>query len=212
MTDSKRPDAGKRPFPGAFVVLALAVLLGVGFLVARANFSRPLAGPLQEQAGADIGGPFTLVNQDGKTVSDTDFRGKYMLIYFGYTFCPDVCPTSLARNADALKLLGDKAAKVQPILITVDPERDTPETLKPYVAAFGPNLVGLTGTAEQIAQVARAYRVFYGKAPAAAGSDAYLMDHSSFTYLVAPDGHFLRFFGHTTKPQEMATELAQAIK
>jgi Uncharacterized protein SCO1/SenC/PrrC, involved in biogenesis of respiratory and photosynthetic systems len=211
MTASKRPDAGKRPFPGAFVVLALVVLLGAGFLVARAYFSQPLAGTLQEQAGADIGGPFTLVDQDGKTVSDTDFRGKYMLIYFGYTFCPDVCPTSLARNADALKLLGDKAAKVQPILITVDPERDTPETLKPYVAAFGPNLIGLTGTVEQITALARAYRTFFGKAPAAAGSDAYLMDHSSFTYLMAPDGHFLRVFSQSTKPKQMAEELAQAI-
>lgn len=211
MTQSNRPAAGKRPFPGALVVLALVALIGVGFLVARQHFGRPIAGPLQEQAGVDIGGPFTLVDQDGRTVSDTDFRGKYMLVYFGFTFCPDVCPTSLTRNADALTLLGDKAAKVQPILISVDPERDTPATLKPYVSAFGPNLVGLTGTPEQIAAVAKAYHVYYGKSPAAAGSDAYLIDHSAFTYLMAPDGHFLRFFSHSMKPEEMAAELAQAI-
>lgn len=212
MTASKRPSAGKRPFPGAFVVLALVVLLGVGFLAGRHFFGQPLAGPLQEKAGADIGGPFTLVDQDGRTVSDTDFHGKYMLIYFGYTYCPDVCPTSLTRNADALKLLGDKAEQVQPILISVDPERDTPEVLKPYVKAFGPNLIGLTGTPEQIAAVAKAYRIYYGKAPSAAPDGPYLVDHSAFTYLVGPDGHFLRFFSHSMKPQDMAAELAQTIQ
>ena len=212
MTEPNRATATKRPFPGAFVVLALVVLLGAGFLVARHYFSQPLAESLEENAGADIGGPFTLVDQDGRTVSDADFRGKYMLIYFGYTYCPDVCPTSLSRNADALKLLGAKADKVQPILITVDPERDTAATLKAYVPAFGPRLVGLTGTKEQIAAVAKEYRVYYGKSPSAKGDEFYLVDHSSFSYLMAPDGHFLRFITHTAKPEEMAASLAQVIK
>lgn len=212
MTASKRSPAGKRPFPGAFVILALVVLLGVGFLAGRHFFGQPLAGPLQEQAGADLGGPFTLVDQDGRAVTDADFRGKYLLIYFGYTFCPDVCPTSLTRNADALKLIGDKAEKVQPILISIDPERDTPEVLKPYVKAFGPNLIGLTGTPEQIAQVAKEYRVYYGKSPSATPDGPYLVDHSAFTYLIAPDGRFLRFFDHNMKPQKMAEELNQVIQ
>ncbi len=212
MTQPNRASTAKRPFRGAFVVLALIVLLGAGFLVAHRYFGEPLAGSLQENAGADIGGPFTLVDQDGRTVTDADFRGKYMLIYFGYTYCPDICPTSLSRNADALKLLGAKADKVQPILISVDPERDTPATLKPYVAAFGPQLVGLTGTNEQIAAVAKEYRVYYGKAPSAKGDEYYLVDHSSFSYLIAPDGHFLRFINHTMKPEEMAAMLDQAIK
>ncbi len=212
MTTPHSSSGRKRPFRGAFAVLALVVLIGVGFLVARNYFGEPLAGPLQENAGADIGGPFTLVDQNGHTVTDADFRGKYMLIYFGYTFCPDVCPTSLSRNADALALLGDKAEKVVPIMISVDPDRDTPEVLKPYVAAFHPRMVGLTGSKDQVAAVTRAYRVYFAKQPADEGSKTYLVDHSAFTYLIGPDGHFLRFFSHNQTPQDMAAELAKTIK
>ncbi|HEY8289364.1 MAG TPA: SCO family protein, partial [Acetobacteraceae bacterium] len=110
---------------------------------------------------ASLGGPFQLEDGNGKPVTDRDFRGSYMLVYFGYTFCPDVCPTTLNAVADAMDRLGPKAARVQPLFITVDPKRDTPAVVKQYAAAFGPKIDGLTGTPEQIAAVAKEYRVYY---------------------------------------------------
>jgi protein SCO1/2 len=209
------PASGKGPFRGAFVVLALIALLGTGFLAARHYFGQPMAGSVEPAAVAgSIGGPFTLVDQNGNTVTDATFLGRYMLVYFGFTYCPDICPTSLVRNSNALDLLGDKADKVVPILISVDAERDTPEKMQAYVKAFGPRLVGLTGTEQQIAAAAEVYRVFYVKIPAAADAppDSYLVDHSAFTYLMGPDGKFLRFFRHSMSPDEMAQELRQVIR
>ena len=110
-----------------------------------------------------IGGPFTLEDGSGQPVTDRDFRGKFMLVYFGYTFCPDVCPTTLKAVADAMDKLGPDAAKVRPVFITVDPRRDTPPVVKKYAAAFGPEITGLTGTPEEIAQVAKEYRVYYAE-------------------------------------------------
>ena len=203
----------KKPFRGVFVVLALVALLAVGFLGARHYFGQPIATRVEPAAAPDIGGPFTLVDQDGRTVTDESFRGKYMLIYFGFTYCPDVCPTSLSRNAAALELVGDKAEKVVPILISIDPARDTPEKLKQYVAAFDPRLLGLTGTPEQVKLAAHAYKVFYMRAPQPGGdADAYLVDHSTFSYLVGPDGRFLRFYRHTQPPEEIAADLKATIR
>lgn len=152
-----------------------------------------------------IGGPFTLTDQDGRTVTDSDFHGRWMLVYFGYTYCPDVCPTSLNRNAQAIDLLGERGDGIVPVLITVDPQRDTPQLLKDYVHAFHPRMVGLTGTPQQVATVAREYRVYYAKAVQDKGE--YLMDHSSLSYLVGPDGKFVQFFSHDTSPQEMADRI-----
>lgn len=152
---------------------------------------------------AAIGGPFTLVDQDGRTVTDKDFRGKWMLIYFGYTFCPDVCPTSLAAMAAALPQLGAAGDKVQPVFITVDPDRDTPKLLKDYVAAFHPRLIGLTGSPEQVQAAARAYKVYAKKAPVQ-GGEGYTMDHSSVVYLMDPEGKFATHFAHGTLPADMA--------
>jgi cytochrome oxidase Cu insertion factor (SCO1/SenC/PrrC family) len=118
-----------------------------------------------QTGGALIGGPFSLTDQTGRPVTDADYRGRYMLIYFGFTFCPDVCPTELQVMATALDQLGRQADEVQPIFITIDPERDTPSQLAGYVSQFHPRMAGLTGTPEQIASVARAYRVYYAKAP-----------------------------------------------
>lgn len=159
-----------------------------------------LAGPLgacaQEPAGdpplagARIGGAFSLTDQDGRTVTDRDFAGKYRIAYFGYTFCPDVCPTDVQNIAAALKLLErDDAALAQrivPIFITVDPARDTPAALKRFVSAFHPRLVGLTGTPEQIAKVAKEFGIYYARG--AGTADGYLMDHSRQIYLFDPDG------------------------
>jgi protein SCO1 len=138
-----------------------------------------------------VGGPFRLENGDGQQVTDGNFRGKYMLVYFGYTFCPDVCPTTLGEVADAMDKLGAKADRVQPIFITVDPKRDTPDVVKRYAAAFSPRLLGLTGTPDEIATVAKEYRVYFAEHRTGPGPNDYSMDHSSVLYLMGPDGKFV---------------------
>jgi protein SCO1/2 len=158
-----------------------------------------------------IGGPFALVNGDGKAVSDKDFRGKYMLVYFGYTFCPDVCPTTLNAVADAMDRLGPKAERLRPVFITVDPKRDSPAVVKQFAAAFGPRVEGLTGSAAQIATVAKAYRVYYAEHRTGQGPDDYTMDHSSVLYLMGPDGRFIAPIRADMPADQMATALAKLV-
>ncbi len=158
---------------------------------------------------AAIGGPFQLVDSAGHPVTDQAFRGKYMLVYFGYTFCPDVCPTTLADVATALDKLGPRAGEVQPLFITVDPQRDTPAVVGQYAANFSPRLVGLTGTADQIAAVARAYRVYYARHRTGDGPGDYTMDHSSILYLMGPDGHFIAPIRADEQPEAMAADIAR---
>ncbi len=138
-----------------------------------------------------IGGPFQLTSSDGQPVTDRSFRGRYVLAYFGYTSCRDVCPTTLTAVADALDVLGPKAERVQPLFITVDPARDTPDVLRRYVGGFSPRLLGLTGTPRQIAQMQRDYRVTSIVHPASAPGADYAVDHSSVLYLIGPDGRYL---------------------
>jgi protein SCO1/2 len=205
-------DPNKKPaFLGPLVVVSLVVLAVVGFFAARQYFGPPASVP--QSAGAAIGGPFTLIDQDGKTVTDEDFRGQYMLVYFGYTYCPDVCPTSLSIVGRALDILEeqapDQAARIQPVFISVDPDRDTPAVLKDYVKNFHERLIGLTGTPDQVAAAAKAYRVYFAKVrEKGAAADEYLMDHSSITYVMGPDGKFATHFGHGTDPAVMAEKLA----
>lgn len=158
---------------------------------------------------ATVGGPFALENGDGKPVTDRDFRGRYMLVYFGYTFCPDVCPTTLNAVADAMDKLGAKADRVQPLFITVDPKRDTPPVVKQYAAAFGTRVIGLTGTQEQIAQAAKAYRVYYAEHRTGSGPNDYSMDHSSILYLMGPDGHFIAPIRADQSGDEIAATIAR---
>jgi len=158
-----------------------------------------------------IGGPFTLVNGNGKQVTDRDFRGKYMLVYFGYTFCPDVCPTTLNSVADALDKLGPRAANIAPLFITVDPKRDTPEVVKQYAAAFGTRIVGLTGSVDQIKAVAKSYRVYYAPHRTGDGPDDYTMDHSSVLYLMGPDGNFIAPVRAEQSGADMAAALTKAM-
>jgi cytochrome oxidase Cu insertion factor (SCO1/SenC/PrrC family) len=158
---------------------------------------------------AAIGGPFQLVDSAGHPVTDQAFRGKYMLVYFGYTFCPDVCPTTLADVATALDKLGPRAGEVQPLFITVDPQRDTPAVVGQYAANFSPRLVGLTGTADQIAAVAHAYRVYYARHRTGDGPGDYTMDHSSILYLMGPDGHFIAPIRADEQPEAMAADIAR---
>ena len=157
-----------------------------------------------------IGGPFTLTDQTGTVRHAADFRGKLMLVYFGYTYCPDVCPTELQTMSQALDILGSKGDGVQPIFITVDPERDTVAQMKSYAANFHPRLLALTGTAEQVAAAARGYKVFYQKAPQGNGSD-YLMDHSSIVYLMGRDGRYLAHFSGETTAEQMAAAIAKHL-
>jgi protein SCO1 len=160
-------------------------------------------------AAASIGGPFELIDQDGNTVTDATYRGKWLLVYFGYTYCPDACPTALNDMAEALDGLGDLRARIQPLFITIDPARDTEAVLKPFTAAFDAGIVGLTGSAEQIAKVAREYRVEYRRDGTAGGD--YTMAHSSVIYLIDPQGSFVTEFGHATDPETIRARLRQAL-
>jgi protein SCO1/2 len=160
-------------------------------------------------ATASFGGPFRLVDQDGHVRTDRDFRGHFALIYFGYTFCPDVCPTTLARMASALGKLGKQSARITPIFVTIDPARDTPAALKTYLSSFGPNFIGLTGSQTDIARIARAYHVYYEKHPLPGG--AYAMDHSSVIFLVGPDGKFVKFYDDDLGANALAEDLRKQL-
>ncbi|MGE3874109.1 MAG: SCO family protein [Parvibaculaceae bacterium] len=192
----------------ALVVLVIAAITGLGALWLTRSLPQGPTG----SGTALVGGPFTLTNQDGKRVTDQDFRGKYMLIFFGYTFCPDVCPGELQVMSAALDEMGPAADKIQPIFITIDPARDTPETLKIYVSNFHPRMVGLTGSDEDIAAVAKAYRVYYAKAKGAEDKPDYLMDHGTILYLMGPDGKFVKHFTYGTEAKALAEALRQIVQ
>ena len=152
--------------------------------------------PTAREAGrAAISGDFSLTDHTGRAVTDEDYRGKWLLVFFGYTHCPDVCPTTLNEIAEVMERLGPDAAKLQPLFISVDPERDRPETMAQYVAAFDPRIVGLTGTPEQVKAAAKSYRVYYAKAPEEGAAGRYTMDHTAFLYLMSPEGEFETVFG-----------------
>jgi protein SCO1/2 len=188
-------------------------VLLAGFLVGALGGAAALivtssGGPKIETTGtALIGGPFTLVDQNGKTVTDRDFRGKYMLIFFGFTHCPDICPAELQVMSAALDALGSKSDEVVPIFVTLDPERDTPEAVGAYVKNFGKNFVGLTGSPMAIANAAKAYRVTYSKFEYKGKDEnyGYNIDHSALVYLMDKDGKYLTNFTYGT-PAEKMTE------
>lgn len=156
--------------------------------------------------GGQIGGPFTLTDQNGKSVTDKDVITKPSLVYFGYTFCPDVCPLDNARNAEAVDILEEKGFDVTPVFISIDPARDTPAVMKDYVQNVHPSMIGLTGSAEQIKVAANAYKAFYQKQ--ADGGEFYLMDHSTFTYLMDPKKGFLDFFNRDDTAEQVADRAA----
>lgn len=162
-------------------------------------------------AAVAIGGPFTLTDQNGATRHDSDFRGKLMLVYFGYTFCPDVCPTTLATMTKALEKLGPQATEVVPVFVTVDPDRDTVAQLKLYASNFAPDLVALTGTQDQIAAAANAYRVYYRIAKPDKDGDPYTVDHTSFIYLMGRDGKYLGHFDPNVKADTMAATIGKQL-
>ncbi|CAM3372246.1 MAG: SCO family protein [Thalassospira sp.] len=193
-------------------ILGIALVLGIGL-----TYRLMMMGTETNSSGtASIGGPFTLVNQDGETVTQDDFKGKYMLTYFGYTFCPDVCPTELQVMGTALDMMPqDIADEITPVFFTVDPERDTVEAVAEYVPYFHDRMVGLTGTVEQTTAAAKAFRVYYAKAIPEGepeDTDTYLMDHSSFVYLMDREGKFVRHFNYGTSPEDMAKGVTEAVK
>ena len=190
----------------AAIVLLIAAGLG-GYALLGSADHRPLSSGV-----ALVGGPFSLVDQDGRRVTEKDFLGKYMLVFFGYTYCPDVCPTELQVMTAALDQMGPDASRIQPVFVSIDPARDTPQVLKAYVANFGPRLIGLTGTAEEVAVIAKAYRVYYAKAANSGSGTDYLMDHSSIIYLMGPDGRFLTHMAYTTDAAKLATELKETLR
>ena len=181
-------------------------------LPACAQQAAPEQPPL---AGATIGGAFSLTGTDGRTVTDRDFAGKYRLVYFGYTFCPDVCPVDLQAIGQAMRTLEEDApalaAKVQPIFITTDPERDTPAVMRDYVAAFHPRLVGLTGTPEQIRAVERRYGVVSSKREEEGASD-YLVDHSRIALLFGPAGEPIAILPHDQGAAAITAELRKWVR
>lgn len=194
-----------QPRFAALLTLLLALLLG-------GCGGAPEAPPLQ---GATMGGPLNLVSHEGRRVGEADFAGKYRLVYFGFTFCPDVCPTDLQTIAAGLRQFErsdpDAAARVQPIFVTVDPARDTPEVLRPFVAAFHPRLIGLTGSEAEVAAVARDYGVFYERAPV--GSEGgYNVNHSQMVVLYGPQGEPIAIVPHDQGPGAVAAELARWVR
>ena len=193
-----------------WLVAALAAVLALVVGVAGLWLATPTAQTTTARGTVPIGGSFSLLDQDGRRVSEQDFRGRFMLVYFGYTFCPDVCPLGLQTLMQALEdLPAELRARVVPVFVTVDPERDTVAVMKDYVASFGPDLVGLTGSPDEVAQALRAWRVYVSKGEAKDG--VYLVDHSTFTYLMGPDGAYVTHFGHDATPEAIARKTAEAI-
>jgi len=185
----------------------LIFLVGLGVVLGVFVAGHWWSGEPQNFISAAIGGPFALTDQNGVVRHDSDFRGKLMLIYFGYTYCPDACPAALTVMTSALDELGDAAKDVQPIFITVDPERDTVAQMKSYASNFHPRLLALTGSVEETNAAARAYRIYFEKVKPQGGGD-YLVDHSSLTFLMGRDGKFLTYFG----PEVTADQMAAVIK
>jgi protein SCO1/2 len=165
--------------------------------------------PASGRGRAAVGGPFTLTDQDGHTRTDRDFRGRWMIVYFGYTYCPDVCPTTLQDIGVALRRLGPSAHEIVPVFITLDPARDKAAALRKYLAAFGAQFVGLTGTPGQIASVAKAYHVYYAKHALPGGG--YSVDHASVIYLMAPDGQFASLLDDQQHAAGLAKDLASHL-
>jgi cytochrome oxidase Cu insertion factor (SCO1/SenC/PrrC family) len=197
--------------------LALIVLAGlmVGAAAALAIFpearERLLPASAPSVGSALVGGPFTLTDQTGKRVTDKDLRGRYTLVFFGFTYCPDVCPSALQVMAAALDKLGPQGQKITPLFITVDPERDSPAQLASYLKSFHPRLVGLTGTPAEIEAVTKAYRVYVKKVADPKSSAGYTFDHSAIIYLMGPDGAYRAHFTHATSVDAMAERLAKLL-
>ncbi len=190
--------------------LAVGVVAAVSIIPQAREALMPSGGP-RTSGKALIGGPFSLVDQNGNRVTEKDFRDRHMLVFFGFTSCPDICPAGLQLVSAALDKLGEKADRIVPVFISVDPERDTPEKLGEYVQNFDARFVGLTGTPEEIAKAAKAYRVYYKKVPNTDLPDDYAIDHTAIFYLMDPKGEFVTHFTPTTPVEELVAKLDKAL-
>lgn len=200
------------------LVLCLTILGGLYFIIGPDRITSALDPsfkvPEQKTSskGISIGGPFELIDHTGAVKTEASYAGKFTLIYFGYTYCPDVCPTSLTTMTDALNILGSRADNVVPIFITVDPKRDTVEQLKMYVSHFHPRMVGLTGSEEQVAKAAKNFRVYYARQKESEpGAGDYLVDHSSIVLLMDKQGKYLAHFSHSVSAEAMAERLKKLL-
>ncbi len=197
-------------YAGAALAIVAAFLGGSYAYIQYQNAGDPFGECRGGQvAGGDIGGPFTLVDETGKTVTDADVITKPTLVYFGYTFCPDVCPLDAARNAEAVDILEEQGLDVTPVFITIDPERDTPQVLAEFTDNLHPRMIGLTGTAEQVKAVSQAYKTYYKKQDS--GDQFYLMEHTTFTYLMLPDLGFVDFYTRDDTANKIAENAACII-
>lgn len=203
-----------RPSVRLATVMVLGLLIGaVAAIVAVPGLREQLdkvAGPVVS-GKAQVGGPFSLLDTTGKRVTDKDFRGRYMLVYFGFTYCPDVCPTGLQVISAVLDQLGGKADQIAPIFISLDPERDTPQQMGEYVKSFGPRIIGLTGTPEEVAEVARAYRVYFKKVKDEKSTAGYSVDHTSIMYVMDTKGEFVAHFTHATAVDAIVARLQKLL-
>ena len=208
MTDNDRMDRRSAliPYVAAAAIIVAGGLWHLGDVAAHRGSETVATGD-----AANIGGPFSLIDQNGIARTDRDYRGKYLLVFFGYTYCPDVCPTTLAVMKSALGMIGSRADRIVPLFITVDPKRDSPEKLKTYLSSFGPRFVGLTGDERAIASVAKEYRVYYQTRPASNGGD-YTVDHSGIVYLMDGNGAFIANYSLDTSPDAMAQDLLKRLR
>ncbi len=191
---------------GGVLVLGLSGIL-VATMFARPESGIDVCGDGQVAGGAaQIGGPFELVNAAGETVTDKDVLTEPSLVYFGYTFCPDVCPLDTSRNAEAIDLLSERGISATPVFISIDPARDTPEVVGEFAANLHERMIGLTGSPEQVKAASRAYKTYYKAHPAE--DEYYLVDHTTFTYLVLPERGFVQYYRRDVTPEEMAQSVA----
>lgn len=191
----------------ALMAAGLALMGWVGFLLYSGG------GPAVPTVAGEalVGGDFTATDHTGRRVTQADFRGRYMLVYFGFTHCPDICPGELQIVGAAMDMLGGKAGRVTPVFVTVDPVRDTPEVMSEYVPHFHDRMVGLTGSPEEVAAMASAWRVYFEKVPNPDFPDGYTMDHSSIIFVMDPQGRYVRHFGFGTPPEEIAAAMTEIL-
>lgn len=195
------------------IIAATAFMVGALGAFVALNMTGQAQGPVVANMSgkALIGGPFTMTDHTGKQVTEKDFRGRYMLIFFGFTNCPDICPAELQVMSAAMDELGLKAEKVVPVFVSVDPKRDTVERVASYVSNFHKDMVGLTGTREQVEKMAKAFRIYYAEVKDESTGDGYSVDHSSVAYLMGPEGEYLAHFSFGTKPAEMASRIGEFL-
>lgn len=191
-----------------FAVAVLAFVVSAAFLVVAILYSLPQRGLVATQPSS-VGGAFQMVNQDGRLVTEADFKGKPQLVFFGFTHCPDVCPTALFEISEVLRRLGPDAEKAGAIFVSVDPERDTPDKLKLYLSSFHPRISALTGTPQQVEAITKSYRVFAKKVPLDGGG--YTMDHSAIVYLMDKNGQFVAPFNLKRTPDAAAADLKRYL-